>query len=134
MIIGLLLSMMVAGVRGEQTAEKTTPLYPVRLQLKWRHPFQFAGYYAAIAQGYYRDAGLAVEGIDAQPGLDAPQVVLDGGSEFAVGTSDLILLRSKGEPPVVLTDALRLRQVLSNLLANATKFTETGEVTLVVSS
>ncbi|MCE9580464.1 MAG: ABC transporter substrate-binding protein, partial [Deltaproteobacteria bacterium] len=32
----------------------------VVLQLKWRHQFQFAGYYAAQLQGYYRDAGLDV--------------------------------------------------------------------------
>ncbi|MBE0648068.1 MAG: hypothetical protein IH596_09810, partial [Bacteroidales bacterium] len=30
----------------------------VKLQLKWKHQFQFAGYYAAIEQGYYRDEGF----------------------------------------------------------------------------
>ena len=25
-------------------------------QLKWRHQFQFAGFYAALEKGYYRDA------------------------------------------------------------------------------
>src|SRR6218665_1373200 len=73
----------------------------VRLQLKWQHQFQFAGYYAAVKQGYYREAGLDVELIEAQPGVDAVHVVLDGKAEFGVGTSDLILLRSKGEPVVV---------------------------------
>jgi hypothetical protein len=33
----------------------------VSLQLKWRHQFQFAGYYAALAQGFYGAAGLNVE-------------------------------------------------------------------------
>ena len=33
----------------------------VRLQLKWQHGFQFAGYYAAEQQGYYAQAGLKVE-------------------------------------------------------------------------
>ena len=33
----------------------------VTLQLKWQHSFQFAGYYAALQQGYYRAAGLDVD-------------------------------------------------------------------------
>jgi signal transduction histidine kinase len=98
----LLLSVITGALHAGPDAVNAGPLDAVRLQLKWRHQFQFAGYYAAIAQGYYRDAGLAVEVIDAKPGLDAAQVVLDGGAEFGVGTSDLILLRSKGEPVVVL--------------------------------
>jgi signal transduction histidine kinase/CheY-like chemotaxis protein/HAMP domain-containing protein len=36
-------------------------------------------------------------------------------------------------PAAITTDAGRLRQILKNLLANAFKFTETGDVTLVVS-
>lgn len=36
-------------------------LESVRLQLKWRHQFQFAGYYAALEQGYFREAGLDVQ-------------------------------------------------------------------------
>jgi ABC-type nitrate/sulfonate/bicarbonate transport system substrate-binding protein len=30
----------------------------VSIQLKWDHMFQFAGYYAAVEQGYYRDEGF----------------------------------------------------------------------------
>jgi len=36
------------------------PLDEVTLQLKWRHQFQFAGDYAAIEQGYYREVGREV--------------------------------------------------------------------------
>ena len=35
-------------------------LIPIKLQLKWKHQFQFAGYYAALKKGYYKKAGLAV--------------------------------------------------------------------------
>lgn len=74
----------------------------VTLQLKWRHQFQFAGYYAAIEQGYYREAGLAVVLREAEPGKDPVEAVLRGEAEFGVGTSELVLLRAKGEPVVVL--------------------------------
>lgn len=33
---------------------------PIHLQLRWHHQFQFAGYYAALEKGYYKDAGLDV--------------------------------------------------------------------------
>ena len=74
----------------------------VRLQLKWQHQFQFAGYYAAKEKGYYRDAGLDVEIIPSQPGSDPVQRVLQGRAEFGVGSTELLLLREKGVPLVVL--------------------------------
>jgi signal transduction histidine kinase len=74
----------------------------VVLQLKWRHQFQFAGYYAALAQGYYREAGLDVALQEAVPDRDPAQAVLSGQADFGVGTSDLVLLRDKGQPVVVL--------------------------------
>lgn len=74
----------------------------VVLQLKWRHQFQFAGYYAAIAQGYYRDVGLEVELREAQPGHDPLREVMEGHAQFGVGTSNVILARAAGDPVVVL--------------------------------
>lgn len=74
----------------------------VRLQLKWTHAFQFAGYYAAKELGYYREAGLDVEIAQAQPGLDVVDQVVSGKSEYGVGTSSLILARKEGKPVVVL--------------------------------
>ena len=78
------------------------PLEQVTLQLKWRHQFQFAGYYAAQAKGFYREAGLDVTLREAQPGLDPTHEVLAGKAEYGVGNSDLLLLRHRGEPVVVL--------------------------------
>ncbi len=77
-------------------------LEPVRLQLKWKHQFQFAGYYAALEKGYYREAGLDVEIIEASPEHDPVDSVLEGGAEYGVGTSELLLLHQYGKPVVVL--------------------------------
>lgn len=82
----------------------TTPAYAetVTLQLKWRHQFQFAGYYAAIAKGYYREAGLEVRLRDAGVGIDPVDEVLAGRAEYGIGTSELAVLRAKGLPLVLL--------------------------------
>jgi len=74
----------------------------VRLQLKWQHQFQFAGYYAAQAMGYYRNAGLEVEILPAEPGEDPVRQVIEGKAEFGVGSTELLLLREQGVPVVVL--------------------------------
>ena len=78
------------------------PLDSVTLQLKWHHQFQFAGYYAAQEQGYYREAGLDVSIREASPGLDVAQEVAAGRAQFGVGNSSLLLARQKGVPVVVL--------------------------------
>ena len=57
-------------------------LEQVALQLKWKHQFQFAGYYAAQEKGYYRDAGLEVSVIEAGPETDPVREVLDGRAQF----------------------------------------------------
>jgi len=75
---------------------------PITLQLKWTHQFQFAGYYAAIEKGYYRDAGLDVSVHEAVPGINPIHAVIDGAAEYGVGTSDLLLDRAQGAPVVVL--------------------------------
>ncbi|WP_373020103.1 ABC transporter substrate-binding protein [Thiomicrorhabdus sp.] len=77
-------------------------LTPVKLQLKWHHQFQFAGYYAALEKGYYRDAGLNVTLLEAGVGKDSIQAVLNDEAEFGVGTSEVLLNYYLGEPVVVL--------------------------------
>ncbi len=77
-------------------------LEPVTLQLKWKHQFQFAGYYAAKEKGFYKEAGLDVSIVEAAPGVDPAQEVIAGRAQFGVGTSELILNRYRGATVVVL--------------------------------
>jgi diguanylate cyclase (GGDEF)-like protein/PAS domain S-box-containing protein len=74
----------------------------ITLQLKWTHAFQFAGYYAAQEQGYYREAGLSVTIKEALPGIDPVKEVTDARADFGVSTSSLLLERNAGKPVVVL--------------------------------
>jgi len=72
----------------------------IRIQLKWHHQFQFAGYYAALEQGYFRDAGLDVTLIEGGPHLDPTEQLLAGDADFGVGSSGLLVTRSRGAPVV----------------------------------
>ncbi|MFA6902952.1 MAG: diguanylate cyclase [Gallionellaceae bacterium] len=74
----------------------------VTLQLKWTHAFQFAGYYAALEHGYYREAGLDVNIREALPAVDPVHEVTEGHAQYGVGTSSLLLERNAGKPVVVL--------------------------------
>ena len=77
-------------------------LEKVVLQLKWQHQFQFAGYYAAAAKGYYRDAGLDVSIVEAGPATDPVVEVVSGRAQYGVSNSALILARAQGEPVMTL--------------------------------
>ncbi|WOO41796.1 ABC transporter substrate-binding protein [Rubellicoccus peritrichatus] len=86
-----------------QVSDKNVkPLEQVKVQLKWLHQFQFAGYYAAIEQGYYKEAGLDVELLEGRPDVDPADIVLEGKADFGVGTPDLLLSHAEGDPIVVL--------------------------------
>lgn len=75
-------------------------LFDIRIQLKWFHQFQFAGYYAAIENGYFHDAGLDVTLLEGGPHINPTEKVLDGEADFGVGTSGLLVTRSRGRPIV----------------------------------
>lgn len=83
-------------------APSARALDKVVLQLKWTHAFQFAGYYAAVEKGFYREAGLEVELREAVPGLDPVEEVLSGRAAYGVGNSNLLLARNAGKPVVAL--------------------------------
>ena len=89
-----ILALLLMLVSGSAMALET-----VTLQLKWRHQFQFAGYYAALEQGYYREAGLDVRLVEASPKTNVVDEVVSGRAQFGVGTSALLLARR--EAPVV---------------------------------
>jgi len=80
----------------------SSELEKVRLQFKWSHQFQFAGYYAAVEKGFYRHAGLKVELIEGKAGVGYVQEVISGKAEYGTGVPSLVIDRNNGEPIVVL--------------------------------
>ncbi|MBU1106595.1 MAG: ABC transporter substrate-binding protein [Candidatus Riflebacteria bacterium] len=93
-------SLTTAGFAG---LSATSPgLDKVTLRLKWLHQFQFAGYYAAIDQGYYRNAGLEVELIEDNGEEESVQTVTSNRAQFGIGGTELLLHRARGTPIVAL--------------------------------
>lgn len=79
----------------------------VRLQLKWKHQFQFAGYYAAVHKGIYQKHGLVVQLLEASEHQAPAQVVYSGGAHFGVATTDVLLNVPSGKHPVILASVFQ---------------------------
>ncbi len=59
-------------------------LTPVSLQLQWYSQAQFAGYYAALEQGYYEDEGLDVTILEGAADIVPIDVLTGGDADFAI--------------------------------------------------
>jgi NitT/TauT family transport system substrate-binding protein len=59
-------------------------LTPVSLQLQWVAQAQFAGYYAAVDQGYYEDEGLDVTIVEGGPDIVPQDVLASGDVDYAI--------------------------------------------------
>ena len=83
----------------------------VSLQLRWDHQFEFAGYYAALWQGYYAEAGLDVEIRSAfrDDGtiVDAVQAVEAGRADFGIGAADILIESAINDPLTVLASVFQ---------------------------
>ena len=78
------------------------PPEKVVLQLKWFHQFQFAGYYAAKAQGYYAAEGLDVEMRQLDPKNTVVDQVASGSANYGIGDSGIIAAYAQGAKIVAL--------------------------------
>ena len=72
------------GTGAATTSAEPQELDKVTLQLKWVTQAQFAGYYAALEEGYYEDEGLDVELKPGGPDITPEQVVASGQAEFGI--------------------------------------------------
>jgi NitT/TauT family transport system substrate-binding protein len=83
---------------GDGEAAPSGDLTPVTLQSKWVVQAQFAGFYAAVDQGFYEDEGLDVTIRAGGPDIVPEQVVLGGQAEFGINWLDsLLATRDQGQ-------------------------------------
>ena len=102
-LLGLAAAAVAAATALSTTAGATTrtegsqKLTKVTLQLKWVTQAQFAGYYAAAAKGYYKQAGLDVKIKVGGPSITPETVVAGKQADFGLDwLPNLFATREKG--------------------------------------
>lgn len=80
-----------------ETSQKTS------VRLKWINQAQFAGFFVANSQGFYKNNNLEVKIEPGGPNISPIQMVTSGANDFGiVGADQIILARSKGIPVVAI--------------------------------
>ncbi len=72
------------------------------VQLKWLHQFEFAGYYAADIQGFYKKRGINVKLKQGDKNHSPATEVLRGRATFGITDCDLLINFMKGDPVVAM--------------------------------
>ena len=128
------LSLVAAGCGGDDneasdtnaaTTGATAELDKVTLQLKWVTQAQFAGYYAALEEGYYKDEGLDVTLKPGGPDITPEQVVASGQAQFGIDwLPSLLSSRDKG------SDLINIAQVYTRSGMTQLSWKDSGITTI----
>lgn len=101
-LLPVLLAMLVPALPARADSAPAT----VVLQLNGPAEFRYAGYFAALWKGFYKDAGLTVE---IRPGsvagaeeIDPAHEVTQGHAQFGVGSMQLVTRAAQGQPLLLL--------------------------------
>lgn len=95
-VVGLLLSGLLLFGCGPSEPKKAPD--EVKLQLKWLHQAQFAGFYMAQEMGYYAKENIKVTFLEGGQGIDIAQRVVSGQADFGVlSPEDILMKRSQGD-------------------------------------
>lgn len=95
LIILLVLIFIFIVVTDNNDSSKTS------LRLKWIYQAQFAGFYTANAEEYYKEAGLNVEIEPAGPNIYPIQSVTSGANEFGIAGAEQVITAIDNGVPIV---------------------------------
>jgi NitT/TauT family transport system substrate-binding protein len=114
-------SVVVAAATTAGASTKSHKLTKVTLQLKWVTQAQFAGYYAAKANGYYKAQGMDVTIKPGGPSIIPEQVVAGGQAQFGIDwLSSLMTSRDQG------VDIVNIAQVFNKSGLTLISWKDTG--------
>lgn len=100
-LVGALLLATAGGCGRSGPAATKNTLVPVTLQLNWYPEAEHGGYYAALAAGYYREAGLDVTVLSGGPETPVVQQVARQAAMFGIVNADNMLFARAQQAPVV---------------------------------
>lgn len=98
-LIMLGLAVSLSACSGSQVKSEAVPLTKIRLPMGYIANIQYAPFYAAVEQGYFKDAGLEVE-FDYSFETDGVKLVGLGELPFAVVSGEQVLLARAQDVPV----------------------------------
>ena len=84
-----------------------TEIKKLKLQLQWKHQFEFAGFYAAKEKGFYKDIGVDLDFIEYKADDNIVSNVLNKKANFGVTYSSLIAEYINGKPVIFLANYLK---------------------------
>lgn len=100
--LGFIFSLTTAQAITEQSS-----LQKIRMQLQWKHQFEFAGYYAAQEKGFYKEVGLDVEFIELKKTTNTVDEVLHGNANYGIQYSSLLIDYIEGKPLVMIANIFK---------------------------
>jgi PAS domain S-box-containing protein len=103
----LLLTIFIVLLSLSQGNKTYGQLVSARLQLKWTHQFQFAGYYAAQIKGYYKDQGLDMTILEGGKNISPINMVSGGKAEFGIYDPEVLFKNPKENPLMVIFATLQ---------------------------
>jgi len=138
----LLFSLVLIGLLSLPAHSSPVKPTTIKLQLFWHHQFEFAGFYAAIEQGYFDKYNIEVELLKYDPKLNPTNTVLTGEAQFGLAGADLIvdyhqgkdvkLLASyfKRSPLIIITQAeiTSLKQIVNHKIYGDNKWLKQGSI------
>jgi NitT/TauT family transport system substrate-binding protein len=108
----------------------------VTIALNWFPEPEHGGYYAALVQGYYQEAGLKVEILPGGPDVPLLQRVAAGQATFGIDNADLIVIgRAAGVPVLGVMAPLQVspRCIMVHEESGITRLEDLRDMTLAMS-